>query len=63
LEQYVTDLKSSVTGLNTTVNAGQDEDLRDSDIVINAAGSADLKVSRAKSCPRTCLCWKASLKR
>jgi len=52
LEQYVTDLKSSVTGLNTTVKAGQDVDLRDSDIVIIAAGSADVKVSRAEVLPQ-----------
>jgi len=52
LEQHVTDLKSSVTGLNTTVRAGRDEDLRNSDIVILAAGSADVKVSRTEVLPQ-----------
>lgn len=52
LDQYVTDLSSSVTELNTVVRPGQDEDLRGSDIVIIAAGSADVSTSRADVLPQ-----------
>lgn len=52
LEQYAYDLTSAVTGLDTTVIVGQDEDLRGSDIVIIAAGSANVKVSRAEVLPQ-----------
>ncbi len=46
LEQYVYDLASALTAQNVTVKAGKDEDLSGSDIVLMAAGSAEVKASR-----------------
>ncbi len=46
LSQYVYDLESTVTGLDTNVYLGHLENLRDSDIVIIAAGSANVVASR-----------------
>ncbi len=46
LEQYSFDLSTAVTGMDTLVRAGNYEDLRDSDIVIIAAGSAEVVASR-----------------
>jgi malate/lactate dehydrogenase len=46
LSQYVYDLESTVTGLDTHVYPGHLDDLRDSDIVIIAAGSANVVASR-----------------
>jgi malate/lactate dehydrogenase len=46
LEQYVYDLTSAVVGLDTLVQAGTYEDLRDSDIVLISAGSANVVASR-----------------
>jgi malate dehydrogenase len=46
LEQYVFDLDGAVTGLNITVRAGDYHDMRDSDLVLIAAGSANIVASR-----------------
>ncbi len=46
LEQYVFDLVGTVTGLNTTVRAGDYPDIRDSNVVLIAAGSANIVTSR-----------------
>jgi malate dehydrogenase len=52
LEGYVGDLSTAVTGLDTTVRAGNYEDLRGSDIVIMAAGSAQVMVNRMEVLPQ-----------
>ena len=48
LEQYVSDLTSAVTGLDISVRAGNDEDMRGSDIVLISAGSANVVASRTE---------------
>jgi len=52
LEQYVYDLNTAVTGLDMLVRAGSDEDLRDSNIVLMAAGSAQVTASRMEVLPQ-----------
>ena len=52
LEQYVYDLNTAVTGLDMLVRAGGDEDLRDSNIVLMAAGSAQVTASRMEVLPQ-----------
>jgi len=46
LSQYVYDLTSAVTGLDVKVRAGDYPDMRNSDIVLVAAGSANVVASR-----------------
>jgi malate dehydrogenase len=46
LEQYAFDLSGAVTGLNTTIRTGDYPDMRDSNIVLIAAGSANIVASR-----------------
>jgi malate dehydrogenase len=52
LEQYASDLTSAVTGLDTAVRAGGEEDMRDSDIIVIAAGSAQIMNSRIEALPQ-----------
>jgi malate dehydrogenase len=52
LDQYVFDLKGSVVGLKTEVRAGKQEDIRGSDIVLLAAGSANVVASRSEVLPQ-----------
>jgi malate dehydrogenase len=52
LEGYVTDLGTAVTGLDTSVRAGKMDDLRDSDIVLMAAGSSQVMVNRMEVLPQ-----------
>ena len=52
LEQYVFDLTTSVVGLRTEVRAGKFADMADSDIVLVAAGSANVVASRSEVLPQ-----------
>lgn len=52
LEQYVSDLTSAVNRLDTKVQAGSEENMHGSDIIIIAAGSAEIVGSRIEALPR-----------
>jgi malate/lactate dehydrogenase len=52
LEGYVTDLSTAVTGLDTEVRAGSYADLRDSNIVLMAAGSSQVMANRMEVLPQ-----------
>ena len=52
LEGYVTDLSTAVTGLDVQVRGGSYEDMRDSNIVLMAAGSSQVKVNRMEVLPQ-----------
>jgi malate dehydrogenase len=52
LEQYVTDLTTAVTGMDTLVRAGSYEDMLDSEIVLMAAGSSQVRASRLEVLPQ-----------
>jgi malate dehydrogenase len=52
LLQYVEDLNTAVTGLDVLVRMGGYEDMRDSKIVIIAAGSAEVIASRMEVLPQ-----------
>ncbi len=51
LEHYVTDLSFAATGMDIDIRAGADEDMKDSDIVVIAAGSAQVAGSRLSVLP------------
>ena len=63
LEQYVYDLKTAVTGQDILVRAGSDEDLADSNIVVMAAGSAQITGSRLEVLPQNLPIFKAVAER
>ena len=52
LDQYAFDLQAAVTGLDAQVRKGSYEDLYGSDIIIMAAGSAQIVASRQEVLPR-----------
>jgi malate dehydrogenase len=52
LKQYVSDLTTAVGHQDVVVRAGVDEDMKDSDIVINAAGASAFKKSRLEMLPQ-----------
>jgi malate dehydrogenase len=52
LEAYVTDLSTSVTGLDIKVKAGSYEDMRDSNIVVMTAGSSQVMINRMEVLPQ-----------
>jgi malate dehydrogenase len=52
LDQYAFDLTSAVIGLDTLVRKGSYEDLHGSDVIIMAAGSAQIVASRQEVLPR-----------
>jgi malate dehydrogenase len=52
LEQYVADLSTAVSGLDTRVRAGNYADMEGSDIVLMAAGSAQVVASRMEVLPQ-----------
>jgi malate dehydrogenase len=51
LEQYVYDLKSTVTGLDVSVREGRDEDLTGSNIVLISAGTTNISNSNMGALP------------
>jgi malate dehydrogenase len=51
LEHYVTDLSVATTGMDMDIRAGADEDMKDSDIVVISAGSAQTAGSRLSVLP------------
>jgi malate dehydrogenase len=52
LKQYVSDLTTAVSNQDVLVRAGAEDDMKDSDIVINAAGSANVMKSRLEVLPQ-----------
>lgn len=52
LRQYVSDLRTAVSGQDVLVSAGKDRDMEESDIVIIAAGSANVIKSRMEVLPQ-----------
>jgi malate dehydrogenase len=52
LRQYVSDLTTAVSNQDVLVRVGAEDDMTDSDIVINAAGSANVMKSRLEVLPQ-----------